>query len=131
MTEMLRIASDMACKPFDLQQGPLLRLCLARLSTEEHVLVLVMHHIITDGWSMSILFKELTECYEQLSANQQPRKPKLLLQSTDFACWQMEHITEEILQKEIEYWRDNLQGCPDFLEMLGDRPRPAIQSHRG
>jgi amino acid adenylation domain-containing protein len=131
MMETLTIASKMACRPFDLNEGPLLRLCLVRLSTEEHVLVLVMHHIITDGWSMSILFKELTECYEQLAANQQPRKPKLLLQYTDFACWQMEHITEKILQKEIEYWRDNLQGCPDFLEIPGDRPRPAIQSHRG
>ena len=130
-TETLRIASEMACKPFDLREGPLLRLGLVRLSTEEHLLILVMHHIITDGWSMSILFKELAEFYEQLAADQQPRKPNLPLQYTDFACWQMEHVTEKILQKEIEYWCDNLQGCPDFLEIPGDRPRPAIQSHRG
>jgi amino acid adenylation domain-containing protein len=131
MTETLRIASEITRNPFDLQEGPLLRLCLVRLSTEEHMLILVMHHIITDGWSMSIFFKELAEFYEQLAADQQPQKPNLALQYTDFACWQMEHITEKILQKDVEYWRDNLQGCPDFIEIPSDRARPAIQSHRG
>ena len=131
MTEMERVASDMACKPFDLQQGPLLRLALVRLSNEEHVLILVMHHIITDGWSMSILFDELTEFYQQFAAGEQPCKPNLPLQYTDFASWQKEHVTDHKLQSAIEYWRANLQGCPDLLEIPADRPRPAIQSHRG
>ena len=131
MNETLRIASGEARKPFDLQNGPLLRLCLFCLAPEEHVLVLVMHHIVTDGWSMSILFKELAEFYGQLAYGKAAKMAALPLRYTDFAHWQLDNLTDETLRGDVEYWRENLQGCQDLLEIPGDHPRPPIQSHHG
>ena len=131
MTEMLQIASEEARKPFDLERGPLVRLCLFCLAPEEHVLVLVMHHIITDGWSMSILFKELTEFYAQFAVSWQTQLAALPLQYTDFAHWQVDNLTEETLRSDVEYWRKKLNGSAGLLEIPCDRPRPSIQTHRG
>src|ERR1700720_3133271 len=91
--ERLKIASEEACKTFDLEHPPHLRLTLLRLGPEEHMLVLVMHHIITDGWSMSILFTEIAQSYERLAAGQKPEMAPLPLQYVDFALWQQEHLT--------------------------------------
>ena len=129
--EMFKIASEEACKTFDLEHPPLLRLTLLRLGPEEHMLVLVMHHIITDGWSMSILFTEIAQSYGQLAVGKQPQIAPLPLQYTDFARWQQEHLTDEALRSDAEYWLDHLRGCPALLSLPGDRPRPTIQSHHG
>ena len=131
MTETLKVASEEARKSFDLERGPLVRLCLFCLGPEEHVLVLVMHHIITDGWSMSILFKELTEFYAQFAVSRQTQLAALPLQYIDFAHWQVDNLTEETLRSDVEYWRKKLNGSAGLLEIPSDRPRPSIQTHRG
>ncbi len=129
--ETLVIASEEARKPFDLERPPLFRVRLVRLSPVKHVLILVMHHIITDGWSMSILFKEIARSYGQLVAGRQPQAPKLPLQYADFAHWQQQALTEEMLQEDVEYWREHLRGSPALLQLPSDRPRPGVQSHYG
>ena len=106
MPEALMIASEDGRKPFDLEDAPLLRATLLRLSPEEYVLVLVMHHIITDGWSMSILFREIAEFYGQLALSRPPQIAPLQIRYTDFACWQREQLTEEVLKKDLEYWQN-------------------------
>ncbi len=127
----LAIASKEAQKPFDLERPPLFRLRLVRLSPDENVLILVMHHIITDGWSMSILFKEIAQSYRQLVAGRQPLTTRLPLQYADFARWQRRVLTEEVLQGDVEYWREHLRGSPALLQLPSDRPRPSVQSHHG
>lgn len=129
--ETLVIASEEARKPFDLERPPLFRVRLVRLSPVKHVLILVMHHIITDGWSMSILFKEIARSYGQLVGGRQPQAPKLPLQYADFPHWQQQALTEEVLQEDVEYWREHLRGSPALLQLPSDRPRPAVQSHYG
>jgi NRPS condensation-like uncharacterized protein len=130
-TGTLAIASEEARKPFDLERPPLFRLRLVRLSPEKHVLILVMHHIITDGWSMSILFKEIAGSYGQLVVGHQPQTTKLPLQYADFAHWQQQALTEAALQGDVEYWREHLRGSPALLQLPSDRPRPGVQSHHG
>ena len=129
--ETSRIAAKEASRPFVLEQPPLLRLSLVRLDPEEHTLVLVMHHIITDGWSMSNLFKEIAQSYGHLTADRQAKMPPLPLQYGDFARWQNGHVTDDVLRKDIEFWREHLRGCPNLLQLPSDRPRPALQSHHG
>jgi amino acid adenylation domain-containing protein len=129
--ETLVIASEEAQKPFDLERPPLFRLKLVRLSSVKHVLILVMHHIITDGWSMSILFKEIAQSYGQLAASQQPQATKLPRQYADFARWQQQALTDEVLQGDVEFWREHLLGSPVLLQLPSDRPRPGVQSHHG
>src|SRR6266478_2765384 len=129
--ETLAIASEEARKHFDLERPPLFRLRLVRLSPEMHVLILVMHHIVTDGWSMSILFKEVARFYGQLAVGQQPHTTELPLQYADFALWQQQALTEEVLQGDVEYWREHLYGSPALLQLPSDRPRPGVQSHHG
>src|SRR5215813_501927 len=129
--EMATIASAEGCKPFNFESPPLLRLTLLRLGPSEHMLILVMHHIITDGWSMSILFKELAQSYERLAAGQKPEMASLQLQFADFARWQQENLTDDALQEDLEYWQNNLRGYPGLLQLPSNRPRPAVQSHLG
>jgi amino acid adenylation domain-containing protein len=129
--ETLAIASEEARKLFDLERPPLFRLKLVRLSPAKHVLILVMHHIITDGWSMSILFNEIAQYYGLLVAGRQPQTTKLPLQYVDFAYWQQQALTEEMLQEDVEYWRKHLRGSPALLQLPSDRPRPSVLSHHG
>jgi amino acid adenylation domain-containing protein len=129
--EALAIASEERRKPFDLERAPLLRATLLRLGPDEHVLVLVMHHIITDGWSMGILFKEIAQFYRQLALGRPPQLAQLPIQYADFACQQREQLADQALQKDLEYWENKLRGCPTLLELPTDRPRPAVQSHHG
>src|SRR4029077_4980915 len=107
--------SEEAQKPFDLERPPLFRLRLVHLSPAEHVLILVMHHIITDGWSMSIIFKEIAHNYAQFMVGRQPQAAKLPLQYADFARWQQQALTDEALQEDVEYWREHLRGSPVLL----------------
>jgi amino acid adenylation domain-containing protein len=129
--ETATIASEEARKTFNLERPPLLRLTLLHLGPSQHMLILVMHHIITDGWSMGILFEELAQSYERFAAGQRPEIAPLPLQYGDFARWQHEHLTDDALQEDLDYWQDYLRGCPDLLQLPGDRPRPAVQSHLG
>src|ERR1700693_1463927 len=127
----LRIASEEGKKPFDLTRGPLLRSVLLRLDRDQHILVLAMHHIITDGWSISILFRELTQCYEAFMAGSVPELPELPVQYSEYAQWQREYISGELLRKEIEHWKNTLAGAQTLLNLTTDHPRPARQTWNG
>ncbi|HEX2078088.1 MAG TPA: amino acid adenylation domain-containing protein [Longimicrobium sp.] len=129
--QALRIVHDEVRRPFDLAAGPVFRARLLRLAADEHVLVLAMHHVVSDGWSLGVLFRELGALYEAFSADAPPPLAPLPLQYADYAAWQRAHWTEERLAAQLEWWRRALEGAPAVLELPADRPRPAVQSHRG
>jgi amino acid adenylation domain-containing protein/thioester reductase-like protein len=120
-----------AQQPFDLAVCPLLRATLLVLSAEEHILLLVMHHIISDGWSISVLIREFIVLYEAFQAGRSSPLPELPLQYTDYAFWQRKWLQGEVLNEQLSYWRRQLQGAPAVLRLPTDRSRPAVQSHRG
>lgn len=120
-----------AQQPFDLTAYPLLRATLPVLGAEEHILLLVMHHIISDGWSIGVLIREFVALYEAFRAGHLSPLPELPVQYADYAVWQREWLQGEMLEEELSYWKEQLQGSPAVLELPADRPRPAVQSHRG
>ncbi len=129
--EALRIASEEGKKPFDLTQGPLFRALLVRMDRDQHLLVLAMHHIITDGWSISILFRELARCYEAFVNREEVHLPELPVQYVEYAQWQRENITGEVLEKQVAYWKNKLKGAQTVIDLPVDHPRPPIHSWRG
>jgi len=120
-----KLAIEEARQPFDLARGPLLRLALLRLADEEHLLLLTMHHIVTDGWSMGVLLREIAALYEGSSL------PEPAVQYADFAVWQRSWLSGEVLAAQIAFWKARLDGAPHVLELPADRPRPAQQTMRG
>lgn len=129
--EVVRLAAEEARRPFDLAHGPLIRFTLLRLGGQEHVLLLTMHHIVSDAWSTKILIRELATLYRAFCAGLPASLPDLPIQYTDFAAWQQQWLHGEVLEKQLAYWRRALDGVPALLELPGDRPRPAIQGFRG
>ena len=129
--EALRLSGEEARLPFDLTRGPLVRATLLRLSETEHALLLTMHHIVSDGWSMGVLVKEVAALYESVLTGKPSSLPPLPIQYADFACWQREVFQDEILESQLQYWKQRLAGSPPLLEIPTDRPRPPIQSFRG
>jgi amino acid adenylation domain-containing protein len=129
--EAARLAAADALRPFDLARGPLLRTTLLRVAEREHVLLLAMHHIVTDGWSIGIFTRELTELYRAFSAGLPSPLRELPLQYADFAVWQRRWLQGEALEEQLRYWKRHLTGAPPVLELPADRPRPALQSHQG
>ncbi|WP_437561756.1 amino acid adenylation domain-containing protein [Sorangium sp. So ce542] len=125
-----RRASEEAARPFDLSQGPLLRAALFRIAPDDHVLLVTLHHIASDGWSLGVLAGELTAAYEAFARKEEPRLRPLPLQYADYAAWQRQELTRDLLQAEREVWRRRLDGAPP-LELPTDRPRPAARSSRG
>jgi len=121
----LAIARKEVTRGFDLARGPLMRALIARISNDEHLLVLNIHHIAIDGWSLGIFFRELAALYEASPLGEPP------LQYADYALWQREWLQGETLQKQLGYWTERLAGAPPVLELPTDYARPAIQSHRG
>ncbi|NVZ54574.1 amino acid adenylation domain-containing protein, partial [Pseudomonas sp. B6002] len=118
-------------KPFDLQQGPLLRVKLLQLAPEEHVLVLVLHHIVSDGWSMQVMVDELVQLYVGYSGGQDVHLPDLPVQYPDYALWQRSWMEAGEKERQLGYWCDRLGGEQPVLELPLDHPRPAVQSYRG
>ncbi|WP_238539721.1 condensation domain-containing protein [Corallococcus macrosporus] len=118
-------------RPFNLEKGPLLRATVVKEGEEEHVLVLVMHHIVSDGWSMGVLVRELVELYEASAEGREPRLPELPVQYADYAVWQREWLAGEVLEEQLGYWRRQLEGAPGALELPTDKARPAVQTYRG
>jgi len=118
-------------RPFDLTRGPLLRVSLLRLGAAEHVGVLVLHHIISDGWSQGVLFEELGLCYGAALNGAAAPLADLPIQYADYAVWQRERLQGEVLADQLDYWREQLAGVPELLELPTDRPRPPVQSFRG
>jgi amino acid adenylation domain-containing protein len=125
------LARSEAMRPFDLERGPLLRASLLRLSSEEHVLLLSMHHIISDGWSMGVLVREAVALYKAYSEGREASLPELAIQYADYAVWQRRWLTGEVLERQLSYWREQLTGAPPALELPTDRARPATPSYRG
>jgi amino acid adenylation domain-containing protein len=126
-----RVAEEESRRAFDLGHGPVFRARLLRVSTEEHVLLLTVHHIAFDGWSMGLLFKELTVLYRAFSESLPSPLPEPAVQYPDFAAWQRERLTDERLGGELAWWRDRLAGFPNYLDLPSDRQRPAGGSFRG
>jgi amino acid adenylation domain-containing protein len=116
---------------FDLARGPLFRAQLYRLAPDSHVLLLAMHHIISDGWSLGILMRELGQLYGCFSRGEAPVLPAPRLQYRDFARWQRSWLQGEALEVQLSHWRSRLAGAPQVLELPADRPRPAVESNRG
>jgi amino acid adenylation domain-containing protein len=116
---------------FNLTTGPLIRATLAVLSQQEHVLLLNMHHIISDGWSMGVLIDELVTLYDAFAADKPSPLPELSIQYADYAVWQRDWLKGGSLQSQLLYWKDQLRDAAPVLDLPTDRPRPAIQSHLG
>ncbi len=120
-----------ARRPFDLAQAPGYRPTLLRLGDEDHLLVQVFHHIISDGWSMRLFFRELTATYSALAAGRPAPLAKPSISYTDHALRERRTFDGEILERELGFWRERLHGAPPVLELPFDRPRPAVQTYEG
>ncbi len=130
-SEALKLAAQEAQQPFDLSQLPLIRVKLLKLGLQDHIILLNMHHIISDGWSMNIFVREMTMLYEAFTRGLPSPLPELPIQYADFAYWQQHWLTGETLQAQLDYWKQQLAGSPTLLELPTDRPRPAIQTFEG
>jgi amino acid adenylation domain-containing protein len=128
--EVRRHAREASRTVFDLARGPLLRTKILRLGTEDHVLLLTMHHIVSDGWSMGVLYRELSVLYEAFSNGQPSPLPDLPIQYTDVAIWQHNWLQGEVLEGQLSYWKTKLEGAPR-LQLPTDRPRPPVWSYHG
>ncbi|MBC3271247.1 amino acid adenylation domain-containing protein [Pseudomonas sp. SWRI81] len=120
-----------ASGPFDLLDDPLIRGRLVRLADDHHVLLLTLHHIISDGWSMGVLTRELMALYQAFSQGEDDPLPPLTLQYSDYAVWQRRWLSGEVLQRQSEYWQRTLRDVPALLTLPTDRPRPAQQDYAG
>ena len=129
--ESERIKNEEAHTPFDLHRGPLIRSKLIRLSEHRHILLLTMHHIISDGWSMGVLLRELGILYQAFSEGRESPLPELPIQYSDFSAWQHEQLAGPSLSGQLAYWRDKLSGATGSLQLPTDRARPPRQSFRG
>ncbi|HEX9942197.1 MAG TPA: amino acid adenylation domain-containing protein [Thermoanaerobaculia bacterium] len=128
--EARSLADAEASRPFDLEWDPVLRATLARLSPAEHALLLNVHHIAADGWSTGVLVSEIGALYRAASERAPSPLPELPVQYADFAVWQRDWLTGEVLERQLAYWRERLTDAP-LLALPTDRPRPAVQTFRG
>jgi amino acid adenylation domain-containing protein len=129
--ETQRRVHEEALRPFDLARGPLLRIQLLRLADDEHVLLVTMHHIISDGWSLGIFVNELGKLYEAFAAHMPSPLPELPIQYADFAAWQRKHVQGDLLDSQLAYWRAQLGSDLPVLALPTDQPRPSVQTFRG
>src|SRR5207249_2975495 len=124
-------ASQEAQRPFALAQAPLVRAHILRLAPQEHVLLLTMHHIISDDWSMQVLFGELSSLYAAYAAGQPSPLPELPLQYADFTLWQRQWLQGEVPEPQLTYGQQRVAGARALLDPPTPRPRPAVQPFRG
>lgn len=130
-TEVQLLITKSVRQAFNLEKDPLLRVTLLRLEPESHLLILTMHHIIMDGWSMGIFLKELESLYQAFTAGEPSPLPELTIQYADFAVWQRQWLTGEVLEKQLNYWKQQLADAPPLLELPTDYPRPPVQTFCG
>jgi amino acid adenylation domain-containing protein len=126
-----RLSDDEAVQPFDLATGPLIRGQLLRLADDEHVLLITQHHIVSDGWSIGVLVREVSTLYTAFSTGQADPLPPLAIQYADYAAWQRGWLQGDVLQAQSAFWKEQLTGAPALLELPTDRPRPPQQSYAG
>jgi len=128
---LARRIADEAHQPFDMERGPLFRGQLVRMADDEHTLLLTMHHIVSDAWSLGLLSSELGALYRSYREGGDDPLPPLPIQYADYALWQRHWLRGEALEKQNDYWRRTLAGAPTLLELPTDRPRPAQQAFTG
>jgi amino acid adenylation domain-containing protein/FkbM family methyltransferase len=129
--KVTQLAQAEAAQPFDLSHGPLLRAQLLRLSESEHVVLFNMHHIVSDGWSIAVLIKEVGALYTTFSAGEPSPLEDLSIQYADFALWQRDYLEGDRLEQQLAYWRRQLHDAPTLLDLPTDHPRPAVQGYSG
>lgn len=129
--EARRLVDEEADRPFDLSRDLMLRARLLRIGPSEHVLILVLHHIAMDGWSIRVLRDELERLYAAFARGKVSPLPELPVQYIDFALWQRDHLRGEVLDRQLTYWKRQLKGMPAVLELPLDHPRPPVQRYRG
>ncbi len=129
-TSALMLSQWETKRGFDLSTGPLMRAMLLKVAEADHVLVVTMHHVVSDGWSVGILIREFMQLYRAYSSGRESGLEELPLQYADFAVWQRECLKGDVLEEQMKYWKGQLEGV-SALEMPTDRPRPAMASHRG
>ena len=125
------LARQEFARSFDLRTGPLMRMTFLRLSPDEHILLLTIHHIAGDLWSTSVFLKELVSLYGAFATGQEASLPDLPIQYADYAAWQRKRLEGDALTGDLDYWKEALAGAPAALELPTDRPRPALQGTRG
>src|SRR6266568_7357207 len=131
MTEAVRLAVEQARTPFNLSQGPLWRFNLLILGEDDHVLLITAHHIAIDGWSRGVFLRELAALYPALLAGEPSPLEELPIQYGDYAAWQAEWLESETIAGQLDYWKRQLAGAPEFLALPADRPRPTLQKFQG
>jgi amino acid adenylation domain-containing protein len=129
--EARRLLAAEARTPFDLGRAPLLRARLLRLAPDEHLLLLTLHHVVSDGWSMGVLHREMDALYRAFAAGASSPLPPLPIQYGDYAVWQREELTGEALEEQLAFWRAELAGAPPAIDLPFDRPRPPVREGRG
>src|SRR5262249_34701215 len=127
----LREAIAAELRPFDLGAAPPIRVRLFSLGDTEHVLLVVMHHIVTDGWSAGVLERELGRLYEAFAAGRPSPLSPLAIQYADYAAWQRAWLSGEVLERQLAWWKAHLTGAPEAIDLPTDRTRPPAMSHRG
>jgi hypothetical protein len=131
LSKAQHLATEELQQPFDLSNPPLLRVKLLQLSDESHILLLVIHHIVCDGWSMNIFRRELFSLYTSFCTKEPSPLTELPLQYADFAHWQRQWLQGKVLETQLNYWQKQLAGVPPLLELPTDKPRPSLQTYRG
>jgi hypothetical protein len=129
--EARRQVQELVHRPFDLRTGPLLRILVLRLAEGDHVVALSMHHIVSDGWSMEVVVRELVALYDAHRAGGEARLAELPIQYGDYAAWQQRWLTGEVLRRHLDFWRGQLAPPLPELDLPADRPRPELPSLRG
>jgi amino acid adenylation domain-containing protein len=127
----VELAAEESAKPFDLSRGPLLRMRLLKLGPDHHVALFTVHHIISDGWSMGVLVREVAALYAAFVEDKTSPLPELPIQYADFAAWQQEWLRGSVLEDHFDYWKQQLEGAPATLDLPTDKPRPPVQQFRG
>jgi len=124
-------AAEEARRPFDLATGPVFRAGLLVLGEDDHVLLLTLHHIVSDGWTRGILNRELSTLYRAYQVGEDAALPEVPIQYADYAQWQRRWLSGEVLDRQIAYWKTQLNGAPQAIDLPTDRPRPRVQTYRG
>jgi amino acid adenylation domain-containing protein len=130
-TVLQQQAQQEANIPFDLEVAPLIRCSLLQLDATEYVLLLTMHHIVSDSWSIGVFIKELFTLYQAFCAGEPSPLAALPIQYTDFAVWQRQWLSGEVIETQLNYWQQQLAGAPELLQLPTNRPRPRVQTYRG
>src|SRR5262249_30016761 len=129
--EAREIVNEETRRGFDLATGPLIRTKLIKLDDDNHVLILVMHHIVSDGWSVEIIVKEVSQLYIEFAAGEQSPLSELTIQYPDYAVWQRTWLQGEVAESQLQYWKNQFERAPELLELPTDRVRPSDASYRG